>query len=388
MPGNTLQSPDVASFLPPERATPDMLASQFTAWQDNLSGRELLEAMPGPAMLVNENRQIVAANRLLLTELRAPSVATLLGDRPGEALGCIHSCESAGGCGTSEACRHCGAAQALKECLESGLRTCRECRIATWDGVQGGALDLRVHATRVELDSRAFIVIGLEDISAEKRLRVLERVFFHDILNLCGGLRGLAAELQSCADDPEFERECRRDIACLSAIVVDEIAAHRQMMEAERGELLPEQARVEVEALFRELGAAYAHHPAAEGKILRFEGGCPRPLRTDPVLLRRVLGNLLKNALEASNPGACVTVSCVPQPGGVRFEVHNAGVIPREIQLQIFQRSFSTKAGAGRGIGTYSVKLLGERYLRGKAGFTSREGSGTTFSITLPWELG
>jgi signal transduction histidine kinase len=55
-----------------------------------------------------------------------------------------------------------------------------------------------------------------------------------------------------------------------------------------------------------------------------------------------------------------------------------------EVQLQIFQRSFSTKASSGRGIGTHSMKLLGERYLGGRVEFTSRDGEGTTFRITLP----
>ena len=48
----------------------------------------------------------------------------------------------------------------------------------------------------------------------------------------------------------------------------------------------------------------------------------------------------------------------------------------------MFQRSFSTK-GAGRGLGTYSIKLLGEKYLNGKVGFISEQGRGTIFSVEL-----
>jgi len=58
--------------------------------------------------------------------------------------------------------------------------------------------------------------------------------------------------------------------------------------------------------------------------------------------------------------------------------------MPEEIQSQVFQRSFSTKAKSGRGIGTHSMKLLGERYLGGRVEFLSDEAAGTTFSITLP----
>jgi sensor histidine kinase regulating citrate/malate metabolism len=62
--------------------------------------------------------------------------------------------------------------------------------------------------------------------------------------------------------------------------------------------------------------------------------------------------------------------------------VHNQGFIPKDVQLQIFQRSFSTK-GEGRGIGTYSMKLLGEKYLKGKVRFESLDKNGTTFYIEI-----
>ncbi|MBM3132840.1 MAG: ATP-binding protein, partial [Chloroflexi bacterium] len=69
--------------------------------------------------------------------------------------------------------------------------------------------------------------------------------------------------------------------------------------------------------------------------------------------------------------------------GGVRFWVHNPTFMPREAQLQVFNRSFSTK-GQGRGLGTYSMKLLTERYLKGKIGFDSSETGGTTFWAWYP----
>jgi len=55
-----------------------------------------------------------------------------------------------------------------------------------------------------------------------------------------------------------------------------------------------------------------------------------------------------------------------------------------DVQLQLFQRSFSTKSGTGRGVGSYSVKLLTEKYLRGTVTFSSSEAQGTTFTVRLP----
>ena len=51
--------------------------------------------------------------------------------------------------------------------------------------------------------------------------------------------------------------------------------------------------------------------------------------------------------------------------------------------MQFFQRSFSTKS-SGRGLGTYIMKLLSERYLDGKVSFASTEDDGTTFYASFP----
>jgi len=59
-------------------------------------------------------------------------------------------------------------------------------------------------------------------------------------------------------------------------------------------------------------------------------------------------------------------------------------VIEPSVQMQIFQRSFSTKSGGGRGVGTYAARLFVEGFLGGKVAFVSDEASGTVFSVTLP----
>ncbi|MHC4874743.1 MAG: ATP-binding protein [Planctomycetota bacterium] len=55
-----------------------------------------------------------------------------------------------------------------------------------------------------------------------------------------------------------------------------------------------------------------------------------------------------------------------------------------DVKLRVFQRNFSTKADNGRGLGTFSMKLFGEKFLGGSVTFVSTEEEGTVFKLTLP----
>jgi signal transduction histidine kinase len=57
--------------------------------------------------------------------------------------------------------------------------------------------------------------------------------------------------------------------------------------------------------------------------------------------------------------------------------------MPNDVASKIFRRFFSTK-GASRGIGTYAAKLLTEKYLGGKIGFSTAVDTGTTFTVAYP----
>ena len=129
--------------------------------------------------------------------------------------------------------------------------------------------------------------------------------------------------------------------------------------------------------------SSYLKNPVAHDRGIELRTIWSGIIWTDRLLLLRVLGNMLKNALEATPQGQAVTVDCLDEGEEVVFVVHNPGVIPEQVQLQVFQRSFSTKGQPGRGIGTYSMKLLGEQYLGGKVEFVSRCPEGTIFTLAL-----
>jgi sensor histidine kinase regulating citrate/malate metabolism len=92
---------------------------------------------------------------------------------------------------------------------------------------------------------------------------------------------------------------------------------------------------------------------------------------------------MIKNAIEMNVPHDTITLNCKESETIVKLSVHNNSIVADIAKDQLFKRFFSTK-GKGRGLGTYSMKLLGEKYLNGKVGFTSSEESGTTFFIQLP----
>jgi len=132
------------------------------------------------------------------------------------------------------------------------------------------------------------------------------------------------------------------------------------------------------------LTTTYRHHEVGMSKSVVTDSDSKKcTLISDEAILQRVLGNLLKNALEATNDSGTVRLGTETKEGYVIFWCWNAGYIPRASQLQIFQRSFTTK-GIGHGIGTYSVKLLTERYLGGKVSFTSSQELGTRFQVKMP----
>ena len=90
------------------------------------------------------------------------------------------------------------------------------------------------------------------------------------------------------------------------------------------------------------------------------------------------------NALEASGENDIIRFWLEHEANLLSFCVWNAQEIPQEIAGRVFQRNFSTKEQAGRGIGTYSMKLFGEKILGGKVSFRTSDKEGTIFKFSLP----
>ncbi|MFZ2643572.1 MAG: HAMP domain-containing sensor histidine kinase [Verrucomicrobiia bacterium] len=371
-------------FAPAERASVETIERQAATLAQQPLIAELLNSVLNYVLILNQQRQIVFASKNLQELVPNTELKDLLGKRPGEALGCTHAEPSTSGCGTTVFCSECGTVKTILASL-AGRKDCQECRMIRVAGSEEEAMDLLVAGTPLTIHGETYSLVAIMDISHEKRRRALERIFFHDVINSAGGLEGRLLMM-----DKQAPTGFREQIEMLRASVhhvLEEILAQRDLIAAESSELFVDPRPLKSKEILERVLQLYANHPVAEGRGLSIAAtSVSQDIVTDLRLLRRILGNMIKNALEASQPGRVVTAGCAEEGDGVRFWIHNPTFMPPNIQLQVFNRSFSTK-GSGRGLGTYSVKLLAERYLKGQVGFTTSEKDGTTFFVILPKDI-
>jgi signal transduction histidine kinase len=370
-------------FDSPIRSTRQEIKSRSSRISKNPIILQMLESFPELVVILDANRQIVAYNKkaenLLLKENEE-----ILGQRLGEAFRCIHAFETSGGCGTSLSCSECGAGKCNKSTLLTSQTNEEECRIHSRSNGFESALDLKVFTSFLEFENERYIVFAIKNLENEKRRELLERIFFHDVLNTASIIFGISGMISEVRETDDFEKYAKI-LHNTSEQLIQEIQAQRDLTNAESGKLVIYPAQDDAKNIIEKVFELYENNNLTKGKTFT----CDYPpdmmiIETDPHFIIRSLGNLIKNALEAVGSGQKVSLSAHEYGENIRFVIANDGVIPKHIQLQIFNRSFSTKAKKGRGIGTYSVKLLIENYLKGKVSFISNDEEQTKFIVEIP----
>ncbi len=373
---------EITHFAPASRSSSDEIKKDTQIIASNKLFRELFGAMSGIGAIADNNRQIIYTNEGLLSLLGDKSIESILGKRMGEVISCVHSKEEPYGCGTSRSCAYCGLVNAFLDSQKTGLKSTKECRISS--SIDGKLIswDLNVTVMPIVLSDNTFYVISMLDISDEKRRLALEKIFFHDILNRAGGLNGLLTILKE-GIDPEGSKELIDLSEEASRDILEEILIHREIKAAENGDLQVKIDSINTLEILESSILKIKSHEALKNKVVSVaEDSYNTIFRTDRILIQRILMNLIKNALEATKTNGSVMAGVKEAGDKIRFWIRNDEVMPEDIQLQMFQRSFSTK-GLNRGIGTYSIKLLAENYLDGKVDFISNENEGTIFWVDL-----
>jgi hypothetical protein len=374
-------------FASAERSTTEQILEEYNVVGSHKIFTEIFGAMTGIGAVINKNRQIVYANDEFLGILGINSLEPLLGKRPGEVISCEHAGEELAGCGTSKACEHCGVVNTFLESQKTGAKTSKEAHFTTLVDKKYKSWDMNIISTPIAFNGETFFILILQDISEIKRRAALERIFFHDLLNSVGGLYGLLTVLKQEPHTPEQKEELINLSEEASRNIIEEILAMRQIRAAENGELSVNIELVNtVEVINSTINKIGYHESGKEKKIQLDNNSLNINFHSDKSLLQRILMNLLKNALEATAANGIVKTGITDEGDEVVFWVKNDEVMPQAVQLQMFHRSFSTK-GDGRGLGTYSVRLLTENYLMGNAGFVSNEEEGTIFTIRLKKEF-
>jgi len=340
----------------------------------------LLENMPVMVLILNQCQQAVYGNSTVLQVLGLKSVEFLWGMRPGELFNCVNAELTITGCGTSDYCGQCGA---LRACLGARAGCCNDQDVRLLGRTENRlqAMNLHIHAVPMRVGGQPFLILYAQDVTANFEKDMLERVFFHDMVNALGGIIGIANLIRD---------EAPEDIGKLADIVVErahyltrEVTAHKMLQSAEQASLALDPEPIDSHELCENLCKMFSGGQFKDKTIFCTPLWGQGPFVTDKRLLYRVLENLIKNALEATPIGGTVAFGMEFNDASVTFTIHNDGVIDPAARQQIFQRSFSTK-GKGRGLGAYSVKLFVENYLQGRVWFRSEAGLGTDFYVQLP----
>ncbi|MEG3177397.1 XrtA/PEP-CTERM system histidine kinase PrsK [Sphingomonas sp. RB3P16] len=196
----------------------------------------------------------------------------------------------------------------------------------------------------------------------------------HDIKNLVSQLSLVARNAERHADNPAFRADMIATLQDSAGRMNDLLARLSQHHHARAEELRP----VDLLALAEQVAARRRAQHTVEVR------GAPGLLAlADPLRLEQVLGHLLQNAIEASDPTTPVTLSVQADAQRVAVAVidHGCGMSPTFVRDQLFKPFASSKPG-GFGIGAFEARQLAEA-MGGSVSVDSREGKGSTFCVTL-----
>jgi K+-sensing histidine kinase KdpD len=366
-------------FASPERSTPAVLAEEIKSLTNNSLVDGLMNAANSLFAILNEHRQIVAINESFLKMMGVEDAVSVLGLRNGEYVRCVHADEMPGGCGTSSFCSTCGAVVAIIASMELREPVERVCAITVERDNKEVELFFQVRCTPVEIDGQQFILMFLQDVSLQQQCANMERTFFHDISNVLMALMGKGTQLNKLGDHPQIA-----DVQKLITRLVQEFSVQKSLANSISHTYQPLYCDVSVNGVLSSLEGVFSDsHLTVNKKVEFVPVAGDVTLVSDECLVRRIVENMISNALEASADNETVRVYIEPDGGSLSFCVWNRRPIPEDIGRRIFQRNFTTKDGLGHGLGTFSMKFFGEQVLGGVVGFTSSEEQGTEFRLTL-----
>lgn len=233
------------------------------------------------------------------------------------------------------------------------------------------------------------------DITQKRQLEAfkneIENLMRHDLKTPLNAVINFPAMIKKNPRLSSEQREYLKIIRESGESMLEQINSSLEMYKLEEGTHLPENTETDLqpllfafrESLFtltdeRKITLAFSY-PSPEqiglnGSLL---------LSTDQPLFKRLLGNLLKNAIEASPDNGIVEVSVSLPEHGLLIAIHNAGAIPLEARSRFFAKFNTVGKFNGTGLGAYGAKLIADT-LGYDLTFSTDELTGTTLLIRIP----
>lgn len=362
-----LENSDSASFQ-----------KQFLNFEKNETFQRLINILPIPTIVCNEKRQVVYSNQKALNFLNHDFFTDTLGLRIGALFDCINASVDGNFCGEANKCKFCNASHSF---IDSQLGKFSEATcVITQTSQKTIALDISANPY---LDSGTlYSLISFKETASKPKNELFENIFLHDILNTASNIHGC---LDVYSSVPEENRpKLFKMIQDTSAQLIDEIRSHQALVSAAYEKLKISLSPVISKNILDKISEIFNNNVLFEDLTVVVSKDTEKfVIQTDETLLFRVLQNLVKNALEASKKSSTVMLCCNNINGYAKFTVYNKGFIFSDLQSEIFKENTSTKPSHS-GVGLYSVKLLTQKYLKGKVTFSSTEKNGTFFSIKIP----
>lgn len=368
-------------YAPAERIELQHIHAQAESIARSHAMDTLLQAAAGLLLVINANRQVVAINRTFTDTLGIDDPEKVLGLRFGEILHCRYAFAEPHGCGTTPYCSSCGAVFAMMAAIDDDQPCERICALSIERKGQTHEICLKVRSQPVVADGTRWILVYAQDISEQQNWANMENEFLHDLDNMLCMVKNYSSYLLDQAPAEEALQKLR----VTTERAHREVRLRSRLSHQRHLDTIATIERVSLQGIRKMVFNIVLYRSVMTGKKIVEEG--PEDdlyLSTDPVLVSRVIINMLINALEATGLDGTVKLRTIPVENAIIWQVWNEGQIPEKVQLRIFQKYFSTRPNIGRGHGTYMMKLLGEKCLGGKVDFVSNATDGTTFSFTLP----
>ena len=222
----------------------------------------------------------------------------------------------------------------------------------------------------------------------------------HDIRTPINGIRGMLEIANYYKDDPDKQTECRKKIWDASGLLLELVNEVLDMGKLESGEIMLEEREFDLKELLDSVGMV-VDKQARELGITIITDGYPvehRCLIGSPLHLRRLLMNIISNAVKYNRVGGEIRLGCCEKPSAdpetaqIEFTCADTGIgMSEEFQKHVFEpfaqeRNTARSEYGGTGLGMPIAKSLAEK-MGGTLSFVSRQGVGTTFTLSLPFRI-